>query len=168
MNQNKMKCIQAMDKIKRNLDNFGFSNIMTNDKMNILCKVPGDYSSNNKVSGATSISTSIVTTCPHSLKETGCPYTVCKYPNSTCHFHSNTGNDSSADNSDSSVSEGLLEVSGIYYSSLFRIFPTDIHDGLFLHVIKLHGETCDLKMTFSYEDTAIVEIINIIKFLVTE
>lgn len=171
MDQNKMKCIQCMDKIKRNLDKLGYSNIMTSDKMNILCKVnPDDLDKNNSnIKGSTSSSFGIPT-CQHA--NTGkCPYTVCKYPNATCNYHhhnniGNNGDSTTEGNPNSDSLSGLLEVSNTYHESLFRLMPNDIDTGIFLHAIKLHGETCDLKMTFGYDDIDITEIIRVIKFLV--
>lgn len=158
--QDLQRCISCMDKIKKGLDNFGFSTIMTNDKTNILCKVSG-YG-NNDANTVSVKNTAVATTCPHSASATKCPYTACMYPNSSCHLHStNNGTDGSTDSSENS---GIL-VEG-YAGSLFRIMVNDLKSGLFLHVIKLHGETSDLKMSFGYSNQDVIEIINVIKFLV--
>ena len=42
MEQNKSKCIDAMDKIKKKLDILGLDVIMTSNKENILCKVEAE------------------------------------------------------------------------------------------------------------------------------
>ena len=170
MNQDKAKCLDCMDKIKRGLDAFGFRCMMTSNKETILCKVYGDEPYNTGTNTVVSSSYTVATTpttCPVSMNSTGtCPYTACKYPNATCHLHGSNDNDSSsADNNDNEIA-GKLETIGKFSGCLFRIMPNDIYTGLFLHAIKLHGETCDLKMSFEYNENSIVEIINIIKFLV--
>ena len=166
MNQNKQECIKYMDKVKKQLDSLGLSTIMTSNKENILCKVPGDYKNSN-TGTALNTSYSIANTCPHAATSNACPYTVCKYPNAACHHHNNgnmsDGSTSNTDNSNNCVLSGTLET---YSGSLFRIMPNDIYSGLFLHAIKLHGETCDLKMSFDYSDDAVKELVNVIKFLV--
>lgn len=163
----KLKCLACMDKIKRKLDSLGLNYIMTSDRENILCKVYGDVSfgnggndSTNNGNGATQLP-SHVHVCPHSLNHTNCPYTACKYPNMKCHIHNATqlGNTSSDIEGETSN-----ETSAKFTGSLFRIMPTDIYNGIFLHAIKLHGETCDLKMTFSYNKDD--EIVRVLKFLI--
>jgi hypothetical protein len=136
MNQDLHKCIAAMDKLKKNLDNLKINSLITKDKMNILCRV-------SPVSSATRA------ICPD-ITNNGCPHTKCEHPNFTCNHHSKYNYDTEFDYA---------------YRTLFRIMVNDIHDGLFLHVIKLDGEKCDLKMSFKYDDSGIAEIIEVIKFL---
>lgn len=169
MNQNKHECIKYMDKIKKQLDSFGFDSIITSNKENILCKVPGDFkATNNSTAIVKTTGVGLTTTCPHTASS-ACPYTACRYPNATCHHHNhnigNVGNNNNGNNSNND-NDGALEAIGVCSCSLFRIMPTDIHNGLFLHVIKLHGETCELKMTFECSDDGATELVNVLKFLV--
>lgn len=157
MDQNKSECLRCMEQIKRRLDNLGLSTIMTSNKENILCKSTGEESLNSTKSIST---TNLASKCPSMTVDGKCPHTSCKYPNASCHIH-NTGNMSGSN--DTTLLPSVLETCGC---SLFRIMPTDIHSGIFLHVIKLHGEMCELKMTFDYTDTGVTELVNIIKFLV--
>ena len=166
----KMKCLACMDKIQTKLGNLGLSFFMTSDRENILCKTYGDISFDNGSSNGSSNNGNGTTTlpshvhvCPHSLNHTNCPYTACKYPNMKCHIHNaaqlgNTSNDTEGETSN--------VTSAKFTGCLFRIMPTDIYNGIFLHVIKLHGETCDLKMTFSFGDNGATELVEIIKFLI--
>lgn len=162
MEPKRQECFKCMDKIKKKLDGLGLSNIMTSDKENILCKVYGGDNTNINTAAATADTYS--GKCPYS-NFSSCPYTSCRYPNSTCHHHSAENENNSNSNNDSTLSDNL-KVFEIYSDSLFRIMPTDIYTGIFLHVIKFHGETCELKMTFEYTDNGVEDIINTIKFLI--
>ena len=42
----------------------------------------------------------------------------------------------------------------------------DVSIGKTAKVIKLHGEKCDLKMTFNMDDSGAAELVNLIQFLV--
>ena len=154
----KMKCLSCMDKISTKLDNLRISFFMTSDRNNILCKTYGDVSFNIINSGNNSTNNG-ATICPDCLGNNHCPHSICTHPKAKCHFSNarQLGNilDTIEDNSDDK-----------FMSCLFRITPTDIYNGIFLHVIKLHGETCDLKMTFKYDEAAATELVNVIKFLV--
>lgn len=178
MDSNKLECLKCMDNIKKRLDNLGFSTLMTGDKKNILCKYSGgdlttglgDKNISNVTSSNSITATTMATTCPVSRSSAKCPYPSCIYPSSQCHLHrpgdnteSGTESDSSKEDKDTCVVGETLEV---YTGSLFRIMPNDIYSGLLLHVIKLHGETCELKMPFDYTETGVMELVNVIKFLV--
>lgn len=142
--QNKNKCIEMMNKIKRFLENNNYAFIMTSDKENILLKM-GIYK-NIK-------SSTVSHTCPALTNGvTNCPYTACKYPNYTCSSHSHSGSNNNNNVSDKSD------------FGLIRFMINDLHTGIFMHVIQLHGEESDLKMSFDY-DYNIDEITSIIKFL---
>lgn len=160
----KAKSLACMDKIAKKLDNLELQYIMTSDRENILCKTYSSVSFNdNAVNGGTTNTPSTSTTCPHSSSGT-CPHPVCKYPKAQCQYHmakqmGNTYGVTEEVDASITLSTKLPEC-------LFRITPTDIYNGIFLHVIKLHGEKCDLKMTFSYGDNGASELVNIIKFLV--
>ena len=169
MNQNKQKCIECMEKINRRVSNMGFATLMTTYKENILCKVSSSASEVNKDNSSSTSSDSsiaVINACPVSRSSAKCPYPTCIYPKATCHLHSvNNGNNNSSDeNNETTVGTG--EILDKYAGSLFRVMPNDIHTGLLLHTIKLHGETCDLKMSFGYTDNDVLEIVNIIRFLV--
>ena len=175
MDQNKQKCIECMDKIKRVLDSTGFATFMTTNKENILCKYSSSDSINvnndNNNSNNNTNTVAVISSCPVARSSAKCPYPKCIYPSSaTCHLHSankednNDSNNSSSDNNTNFV--GLGETIDKYTGSLFRIRPNDIYTGLSLHAIKLHGETCELKMSFDYDDNGVLEIVNIIRFLV--
>ena len=144
MEQNKAKCLDCMEKIKRRLDETGFSTFMTPDKENVLCKVSANGLANTTKLVYSNTNTSN-TTCPH-VTATSCPHTACKYPNVKCshHNHINSDNNDYNNTLESTVSIGD--------NSVFRIMPNDIYTGLFLHVIKLHGEICELKMSFEYNE----------------
>lgn len=172
MNQNKQKCIECMEKINRRLSSTGFATLMTTDKENILCKVSSSDSQQvtTDSNSSTNINNSVavINACPVARSSAKCPYPTCIYPKATCHLHSadkdnNTGN-SNENNENTLV--GIGETIDKYAGSLFRIIPNDIYTGLLLHVIKLHGETCELKMSFGYYDNDVLEIVNVIKFLV--
>ena len=168
MTENKAK--ECMNKIKRRLEELKINFIMTtaNNRDNILCKIPGLSDNSNDTKVVTTGATLPATTCPYMHSNSTCPYTACKYPGVQCHKHNpNTGNGSSVDSGNSSTS-GALEAIMIPRCSLFRIMPTDTFSGIFLHVIKLHGEICDLKMTFEYTDTGVADLIDVIKFLSEE
>ena len=161
----KAKCLVGMDKIKKKLNNLGLNCIMTSDRENILCKSYGDASFDNVSNSSTNNSTTLPShnyVCPDSIGHSHCPHTVCKYPKAQCHMHSayQIGNESN--NPEGDTSNKLSEK---FTGCLFRIMPTDIYNGIFLHTIKLHGETCDLKMTFSYDD--IDELVEVLKFLIS-
>ena len=170
----KLKCIACMDKIKRKLDNLGLQYIMTSDKENILCKVYGDVSFNNggnetgnsNISGGTTQLPSHIHVCPHSLNQSNCPYTACKYPNMKCYCHNAADLGNNSNNTESDNNSSNTESPAKFTGCLFRIMPTDIYNGIFLHAIKLHGETCDLKMTFNFDDNAATELIEVLKFLI--
>ena len=148
--QNKPKCIASMDKIKRKLDVLGVNSIITRDKENILCKFDSSWKlSNNDIKSCPAV-TSNASCCSHS---------TCTLP-IQCELHRNNGNNS---NDENTTTESNTISSD---DSLFRIVPTDIYDGLFLHVIKLHGEVCELKMSFDYSDEGITELIDVLLFLV--
>ena len=140
MNQDLHKCIAAMDKLKKNLDNLKIESLITKDKMNILCKV----SSKRNLTRSTP-----KVICPDTTP-TKCPHSECKHPGFVCNHKATPINDKEFDYA---------------YGTLFRIMVNDIHDGLFLHVIKLDGEKCDLKMSFNYDGSGIAEIIEVIEFL---
>ena len=167
MDQNKPKCIDAMDKIKRKLDSLGLNTIMTSDKENILCKVSGDFEFKDNTNTINNFNKTVTGKCPATINSniTNCPYTACKYPNATCHLHkeSNANNSNSTNTDNTNSNNSMCETLNVYSGSLFRIMPNDIHTGIFLHVIKLHGETCDLKMSFNYDNP--LELVEIIKFL---
>lgn len=165
----KLKCLACMDKIKKQLDYLGLNYIMTSDKENILCKVYGDVSFGNSGSNGSNTSEGTTTlpshihVCPDSLNRTHCPHTACIYPKAQCHLHSapQIGNESN-----NTEGETTNKVSAKFTGCLFRIMPTDIYNGIFLHAIKLHGETCDLKMTFDFDDNGAIEVVNVLKFLI--
>lgn len=167
MNQNKQKCIECMDKINRKLFNLGFATFMTTDKENILCKVSSSTSEINKENNeSNNNSIAVINSCPVARSSAKCPYPTCIYPSATCHLHSvNNGNNNSSDENNGTTS-GTGEILDKYAGSLFRVMSNDIHTGLLLHAIKLHGETCDLKMSFGYTDNDVLEIVNVIRFLV--
>ena len=159
MEQNKPKCLDCMEKIKKKLEDNKFDILMTSNRENILCKVSEDWTDNTKPAVVKTVNTA--SSCPHTLS-TKCPYSTCMHPNTTCPHH-NTENGTT---NDSNGNNGIVsELSSIGGCTLFRIFPNDIYSGLFLHVIILHGEVCDLKMSFEYNENGIADIINIIKFL---
>ena len=175
MDQNKQKCIECMEKIKKRLDNLGFATIMTTNRENILCKYSSSDSINmnnetNNSNNNNANAVAVINSCPVARSSAKCPYPKCIYPSATCHLHStdkednNDSNNSSNDTNTNFV--GLGETIDKYAGSLFRIMPNDIHTGLLLHAIKLHGETCELKMSFDYDDNGVLEIVNIIRFLV--
>lgn len=168
MEQNKSKCIECMDKIKRKLNELGYSILMTNNKENILCKV-SDVKTNNYNTELTVVNTGASTVspnCPYANNtSTNCPYSVCKYPSTQCHKH---GSSDIGNNATDSNTEAILEAITVPRCSLFRIRPDDIYTGLFLHVVKLHGEICELKMSFEYNDSGVAELISVINFLVKE
>ena len=169
MNQNKQKCIECMEKINRRLFNLGFATFMTTDKENILCKVSSSVSEVNKDSNSSSNnSIAVINTCPVARSSAKCPYPTCIYPKATCHLHSvdKDNNSSSSNENNENTLVGLGETIDKYAGSLFRVMPNDIHTGLLLHTIKLHGETCELKMSFGYEENDVLEIVNVIRFLV--
>lgn len=157
--QDKLKCLACIDKISTKLGNLGLSFFMTSDRKNILCKTYGTVSFDGIVNNESS--NTGATTCPHSTSSS-CPHTVCKYPKASCHYHNahNIGNNSNNTDDDTN------KLPDKFTGCLFRITPTDIYNGIFLHAIKLHGETCDLKMTFNYDEAGATELVNIIKFLV--
>ena len=142
MNQDLHKCIACMDKIKRKLDENNINNLITKDKMNILCKV--------SPKGTTKTLPSAI--CPD-ITKTGCPHGSCTHPNFVCNDHKNKNNVKYDKEFDYA------------YRTLFRIRVNNIPTGITLHVIKLDGETSDLKMSFSYDDEGSTELINIIKYL---
>ena len=160
------KCRECMNKIRRRLEELGINFIMTtaNNRDTILCKFSSSTDNSNSVK-VTTVGTSLVSSCPYMNSNSSCPYTACKYPGVNCHKHNaNTNNGGNID-SDNNGS-GALEAIMVPRCSLFRIMPNDTNTGIFLHAIKLHGEVCDLKMSFEYTDPT--EIINVIKFLSEE
>lgn len=160
MEQNIQQCKECIKKIKKALDESGYNCIKTGD--NILCKTPrrSTITTVNKVPLLMDKSSSAATCiCP--LNAAG---TIDKNNNCTCSGVCNVPQSSCPVCSGSSNGTG-----NTYYGSadhLYRIMPTDIYNGIFLHVILLQGEHVDLKMTFGYDKDAIQELINTINFLV--
>lgn len=174
MEQNVVECKDCIRRIKKKLEDTGYNIIVIND--DILCKTPkkstqvttggtlATYTSSRALSG---------TTCP--LNTAGCIHSngkscthsgACHVDSSKCPIHGNNNNSNSNTGNNSNSNEGTLEAISSYSDFLFRIRPTDIYNGIFLHAIILHGEHCDLKMTFSYDTDKVNDIINVINFLV--
>lgn len=173
MEQKVFECKDCIRRIKRKLEDNGYNILKVDD--NILCKTPKVLTQNNtEVITYASSRTVTGTTCPVNMNgcihpnKTSCTYTGnCTVDSSKCPIHGNNNNNNS-DNSGSSSNTGN-NTSGINNNSecLFRIMPTDIYNGVFLHAIILRGEHCDLKMTFIYdEDNTVKDVIDVINFLV--
>lgn len=135
----KVTCLDAIKKIKDKLDNLGFDSIIVNN--DILCKgLKYQKSSSSCPVGANSSCT--------------CPHTVCIAPHATCPNNiKNTGN------------VGPLITSVSDSDTLFRVRPSDIYNGINLHVIKLRGEISEFKMLFNNQTEGIAQIIQVIQFL---
>ena len=157
------KCKDSIKKIKKLLDDNGYNVLHVDD--NILCKTPRKSILNR---GVTNLSTTNATSCKLLISCGGnqsklcgyntCPYTGCSIPKKDCPLFNGFGGN-----------EGSSDTPNTAYNSddcLFRIMPTDIYNGIFLHVIFLHGEHCDLKMTFDIDSDSLKDIVNVINFLV--
>lgn len=149
--ENKKLCLDTMRRIEDKLKEAGYNiKILKNAKYtDILCK---GYRS-NIIS-----SKSLRSTYNCALSRTNCNISAdsdCPYQNGctdigNCPLHNNNANNNSSNKNGS--------------DSLFRIRPTDTYNGIFLHAIKLNGETCDLKITFN-PDT-VDEVIETINYLI--
>ena len=152
------KCKDSIKKIKKLLDDNGYNVLHVDD--NILCKTPRKYVLNKGIINSTSCKL-LISYGGNQSKLCGyttCPYTACSIPKEDCPLFKGSGSN-----------EGSSNTSNIAYNSddcLFRIMPTDIYNGIFLHVIFLHGEHCDLKMTFDIDNDSLKDIVNVINFLV--
>ena len=144
---------------------------MVND--DILCKTPRkstlttnyEYNSSSTIG----VSTSAVEgyTCPMNaaghINKHKCS---CTHSGTCTVHHNNCPIQNGSINNDSSSNSGSGNAAYSGNDCLFRIMPTDIYNGIFLHAIIIHGEHCDLKMTIEYNDKCANEIVNIINFLV--
>ena len=150
MEPNKKQCLDSMRKIEDKLKESGFNiKVLKNSRYSdILCK-----GTKNKVISSRSLRS--VYNC--SLSRSNCNITIdsdCPYQSGctdiqNCPLH-NTNNNSSSISGSSDC--------------LFRIRPTDTYNGIFLHAIKLNGETCDLKITFN--SNTVEEIVETINYLI--
>lgn len=157
--QNVMECKECIKKLKKKLEDNGFNILCVND--DILIKTPR-RSVLSRTNSLTTSSCKIREKCPHNaagaIDTTNKTCTCsgnCNIEQSKCPVYNgslNNGNSSNSNNSNSVC--------------LFRIRPTDIYNGIFLHAITLYNEECDLKMTFGYDSVAINQIISVLNFLV--
>lgn len=170
--QDKLQCQECIKKLKKKLEENGFNILKVND--DILIKTPKrtvminsmNYNNYNNDTTAIAVATN---RCP--VNSNGCinvSNNTCTYPGTDCGVDKhncpicngslNNGNgDSSNTDSNSSNNNSVC---------LFRIRPTDIYNGIFLHAVTLYGDECDLKMTFGYDTTAVNQIISVLNFLV--
>lgn len=169
MELNVMKCQDFMDKIKKSLQDSGYNILKVNN--NVLCKTPRTSVNKYKYSNGTNLPC-LTDATSSSARKYQCPKNTSgcideSFTNCTCSGACNIvpgdcplHNGSSNNNSNTNL--------GSYGKSdcLFRIMPTDIYNGIFLHAIFLHGEHTDLKMTFGYEHEDIMKIVETINFLV--
>ena len=168
--QNVCECKECIKKLKKKLEENGFNILVVND--DILIKTPKKLSV--KLLSYNSDSATAVglpkQKCPVNgggyIDHTNCTCTYmgnncgvdkhnCPICNGTINNSGNSSN-SSNNNTDTSNSNSI---------SLFRIRPTDIYNGIFLHAVTLYGEECDLKMTFGYDLKAINQILSVLNFL---
>ena len=179
MKSNIFECSNAMNKIKKKLEVGGY-NIINVDTYNSLSSIsnilikptkPVKYAVSTARSSsdiATSTASSSQKVCPFNAAATidmvrcSCTYTgECKVNHTNCPLMN--GSISGGGNTSSRNTATTNATSGDF---LVRIAPTDIHNGIFLHVIILHGEHCDLKMTFGYDSNGIKNLLETIKFLI--
>lgn len=151
--QDKLQCKECIKKLKKKLEENGFNILKVND--DILIKTSRRSVLNRSVSVATRAHSCPVNaagsitngscTCSGNctIESKNCP---------VCNGTANSGNNTSDSNNNSVC--------------LFRIRPTDIYNGIFLHAITLYNEECDLKMTFGYDTEAINQIMAVLNFLV--
>ena len=149
--QNVMECKECIKKLKKKLEDNGFNILCVND--DILIKTPR-RSTLNTAAVATKYS------CPvnsaGSIMYGSCTCSGnCTIESKNCPVCNGTAN--SGNSNFINASNG---------NSLFRIRPTDIYNGIFLHAITLYSEECDLKMTFGYDSVAVTQIINVLNFLI--
>lgn len=162
MDPNRKLCEESIKKIEKRLNESGYKIITTN--YNILCKTPrtGKTVSKKLVYPNNNTAVTVVTkACPcnsegsineynHSCTTSG----SCTVPKNDCPLMNGTLNSGTNINS--------------YNKSdcLFRIKPSDTYNGIQLHAVILHGETCELKMLFNYNSDGIKELVDVINFLV--
>lgn len=137
MEQNIQECNEAIKKIEKKLTQSGYNIIL--NKNNILCKTPKAF-----------INTLSTSTCP-SYKNGKC-VTTNTCDRADCPLHNNSNNQTITSYSKNDC--------------LFRIMPSDLNTSISLHVIILHGETCELKMSFDYDNDGVQKIVDVINFLV--
>lgn len=160
MDQNVLKCQECMNRIKKKLDELGYSNIMYQN--NILVKAPR-LSHASKIGGGIKISQSATSECKcrgSIISDTiGCPYrNTCNVDKNDCPLNNKDCNCEFPSDNNNKFTSG--------YDCLFRVRPSDIQNGITLHAIILHGETCELKMLFEPNINGENEIIKTIQFLV--
>lgn len=192
MEQNTLKCKDTVRKINDKLVALGYNILYNSNYSNILCKTSDvtaeSIAALNKNNGSTSDDAQVYIirkkcsmlqtgTCSSTITGGTCMQTGCKLPSVHCPMYNgnnnsnigtNTGNNTGSSN-DSEVegditTEELLEALTVG-NYLIRIRPTDTYNGVFLHAIMLHNETCDLKMTFDYGDKAVQEVVDTVIFL---
>ena len=163
MDPNRISCEESIKKIEKKLNEYGYKIITTNH--NILCKTPRTGKSVSKKlvypSDNTTAVTAVTRVCPcnsgGSINEYNhsCTYAgSCTVTKNDCPLYNGSLN------SETNISS--------YNKSdcLFRIKPSDTYNGIQLHAVILHGETCELKMLFNYNTDGIKELVDVINFLV--
>lgn len=163
--ENYYKCLNALKDIKSKLE-INYSTLMVNN--DILCKthdknvvatasLPRDYNSKWNITVCPVASGTInKTTC--SCTHTG----TCETPKNECPVCNGTIPKPTPDTNIVPVGKPSSKKG----ECLFRIMPTDIHNGIALHAIILHGMTVDLKMIFEYTNEGVIQLVNTINFLV--
>ena len=165
MNSNKAKCIEVLNTLKTRLSN-NYDVIMTDE--DLLCKTGKiikpiiNTNTNNNLNTAYPT----VKICPIDNKAI-IDWGTC---NCNCHSTCNSANTTNCPlNKVNKQPTSIHPVPNKLNKSnecLFRLRPTDINNGIAMHVIILHGEVCELKMTFEAGEKGAVQIVEVINFLV--
>ena len=167
MEQNVRECEECIKRIKKKLDELGYTTIMFGN--NILCKSSKlSLSAFNRKKTLASTTVTSTSNCRCKYNPTvdytkGCQFqNTCKVDFSNCPLHCVGGTGSSG-----SGSGNTSDDTDYYgdYDCLFRIKPSDIQNGLNLYAILIHNELCELKMLFEHNRTGEQDLINTIKFL---
>ena len=162
---NVCECRECIKKLKKKLEENGFNILKVNE--DILIKTPKRrVSLDNQADICTAIAANYHKKCPVGHGSIDVMNNTCTYVGSdgcgvdrhNCPICNgmNSGNSSNSNNTSSDNNS----------ISVFRIRPTDIYNGIFLHAVTLYGDEFDLKMTFGYDTTAINQIISVLNFLV--
>lgn len=192
MEQNILKCKDTIKKINDKLSTLGYNILYNKTCDNILCKtsdVTAESISalNNKNNNSSDAQVYIIRkncsklltgTCTSTITGGTCMQTGCKLPSVHCPMYNGNNNsnqggstttpDNNENNDvDNDITNAELLEALANDNYLIRILPTDIHNGVFLHAIMLHNETCDFKMTFEYGDKAVTEVVDTVIFLTT-
>ena len=160
--QNVLECKECIKKLQKKLEENGFNILVIND--DILVKTPRKLTLTTRTATSTTICNTKYS-CPYNCSgfidcgDKSCTCSGnCNVDHSKCPVCNGSVNEGNSSNSNNTSSDNG--------TCLFRIRPTDIYNGIFLHAITLHNEECDLKMTFGYDLNAVTQIINVLNFLI--